>query len=170
MCIRDSSFAISIWFKLDSASLNNKSVLLHKDNGNQEDGWSLSHNPWNGVEFYYNFEWMGNSQRVYDTEWHHVAVTYQKNPVFGTSRFNMFVDGVRVLQRDNELIQTQNDADLYIGNSSTNPWEGIIGSIDDIVIYNTALSEEQVVELYNAEKTQNVIANDIDLDLSLIHI
>ena len=93
-----------------------------------------------------------------------MAVTYQKNAIFGTSRFNMYVDGVRVMQDDRELTQSQTDADLYIGNSSSNPWEGIIGSIDDIVIYNTALSEEQVVELYNVEKTQNVIANDIDLD------
>ena len=160
----DNSFAISLWFKLDSSSLNQKAVLLHKDQGNNESGWSLSHNPWNGIEFYYNFSWAGGSQRVYDTEWHHIAVTYQKNPVFGTERINMFLDGVRVLERNHELIQSQTEADLYIGNSSTNPWEGLRGAIDDIIIYNMALSEEQVIELYNVEKTQNVIANDIDLD------
>ena len=103
----DNSFAISLWFKLDSGSLNQRAVLLHKDQGNQESGWSLTHNPWNGVEFYYNFQWFGNSQRVYDTEWHHVAVTYQKNAIFGTSRFNMYVDGVRVMQDDRELTQSQ---------------------------------------------------------------
>ena len=157
----DNSFAVSLWFKLDSVSLNKKSVLIHKGG---HVGWDIEHDPQFGVRLRYNFNDFYGSQRIYDTLWHHVAFTYQKTPVFGTSRSVMYLDGVRVMEDDRELTQTQSESDLYIGNSPDSPWDGLFGSIDDILIYNTALSEEQITEIYNVAKTENILANDIDLD------
>ena len=76
----DDEFAISLWFKLDSSSLQRKVVLIFKSHNdeNGEYNWEISHNPSGGIEFTYANSGICCVQRVYDTDWHHVAITYQK--------------------------------------------------------------------------------------------
>ena len=54
----NNDFAVSFWFKLDSASLNNKKVLVSKSNKDDFNDyvWEISHTPWSGLEFQYNGE------------------------------------------------------------------------------------------------------------------
>ena len=79
-------------------SLNYKSVLISKSHEDEFSNysWEISQTPWNGLEFGYNNDYMGNAQRIYDTEWHHVAITYQKTPVFGTSKFYMYLSLIHI--------------------------------------------------------------------------
>ena len=162
----DDDFAVSFWFKLDSLSLNRKAVLISKshDDDFNDYVWEISHTPWSGLEFNYNNDYMGNAQRIYDTEWHHVAITYQKTPVFGTEKFYMYLDGIKVIETNKDYNLTPYNQPLYIGGRKGEKWDALNGSLDDIVMYDKALAEEQVLALYNFESTQNILYNDIDLD------
>ena len=162
----DDDFAVSFWFKLDSSSLNQNAVFISKYHEDEFSSysWEISHTPWGGLMFVYNNQYMGNTQRVFDTEWHHVSITYQKTPVFGTSKFYMYLDGIKVIENDIEYSLTPYNQPLYIGSKKGYPWESLNGSMDDIVMYDKALAEEQVLALYNFESTQNILYNDIDLD------
>ena len=41
-------------------------------------------------------------QRVYDTDWHHVAITVPENPVFGLNKLYLYLDGIKVYEGDND--------------------------------------------------------------------
>ena len=76
----------------------------------------------------------------------------------------MYLDGIKVIENDIEYSHTPYNQPLYIGSKKGYPWESLNGSMDDIVMYDKALAEEQVLALYNFESTQNILYNDIDLD------
>ena len=162
----DKDFAISLWFRLDSNSLNNKAVLISKSfrDDNNDYVWELSHTPWSGIEFNYNNEYQSNGIRIYDTDWHHLTLTYQKNPVNGFRKLYMYLDGIKVVESDRDFNSTQFNNQLFIGSRYGYPWESLRGSVDDIVMYDRALAEEQVQALYNFSASQNILYNDIDLD------
>ena len=154
----DKDFAISLWFRLDSNSLNNKAVLISKSfrDNNNDYVWELSHTPWSGIEFNYNNEYQSNGIRIYDTDWHHLTLTYQKNPVNGFRKLYMYLDGIKVVESDRDFNSTQFNNQLFIGSRYGYPWESLRGSVDDIVMYDRALAEEQVQALYNFSASQNI--------------
>ena len=93
-----------------------------------------------------------------------MAITYQKTPVFGTSKFYMYLDGIKIIETDKDYNLTPYNQPLYLGGRKGQSWDAINGSMDDIVMFDKALAEEQVLALYNFESTQNILYNDIDLD------
>jgi len=88
---------------------------------------------------------------VQDGKWHHVGmVNYDDG---GTFRFKFYVDGV-----EDDTIgtsgSTDTDCDLAIGKRFTTcPNTGtsspFLGLIDDVRIYNRALSVDEINRLYN---------------------
>jgi len=85
------------------------------------------------------------SQRINDGRWHHVACAYD------TTTSTLYLDGRRKVS-NRSLPQTSTDsAPVQIGANSTyklaafNEWNGLI---DDVRIYNYALAESQVRDLF----------------------
>lgn len=73
-------------------------------------------------------------------EWHHVGVTYNA----GTNRLILYMDGTEVDSTDAEDLNT--DSNVYIGGYGDNhEWRGYI---DEVRIYNYALSAAQLGEIY----------------------
>lgn len=95
-----------------------------------------------------------NGEGIEDFGWHHVAFTY---PSGGTlADIVYYVDGVAVTDNDaggggNENIVLNTAADkIYIGsngNNGTKWFDG--GGIDDVRIYDVALSASQMLAVYN---------------------
>jgi|GEM_PF-393296 len=96
---------------------------------------------------------------MYDGNWHHIAFTYDAAAMTGT----LYKDGVQFDQKTNESIAFDGKASqLVVGgfqeavgivDTYTNPdnsWmSGFPGAVDNLRLYNTALSATEVQALYN---------------------
>ena len=79
--------------------------------------------------------------------WHQIIYAHNE------SGASVYVDGKMVDRTDRlQISLPQNDAPVIIGADSTNLARFFSGQIDDVRIYNRALSEAEVKELYEFEK------------------
>lgn len=73
--------------------------------------------------------------------------------VFDGQTISLYIDGVKILQSDLQGAITSSQSDLYIGCEyrviDTLLWQFFHGSLDDIRIYNRALSEAEIQALYH---------------------
>ena len=77
---------------------------------------------------------------VTDGAWHHVAATYQR------PNFKLYIDGELDAETAPDADPESNDAPLYIGGCDIgNYW--MTGVIDEVVLYDRALSPEELSEL-----------------------
>jgi uncharacterized repeat protein (TIGR01451 family) len=86
---------------------------------------------------------------VADGNWHHVAVTVQRT---GTPKVKLYVDGVVVLTRDARTGNANNSIPLLVGTGYpiviSKPF--FKGAIDEVEIFNRALSEDEIKSIFNA--------------------
>ena len=96
-------------------------------------------------------DWMGISHEVSSDEWHHVVATYKQGA--SNEGFKIFyIDGQQIGRAaSGNRKNPANDGSIRIGAgpAAKDKWQGLL---DDIRIYNRALSEEQVKALYDWEK------------------
>lgn len=102
------------------------------------------------------YSWLNSNGSTLVGSWHHMAITY--NNAVAT----LFVDGTSVATTDLSGALKHFDY-LYIGNSLN---RYTIGAYSDFRIYGTALTAEQVLELYNTaafvDNKQNVETFEFD--------
>ena len=140
------SFSISAWFKSDDTVSNSQAIVSSRIN-------IISSSK--GVDIF-----LSNNilyARVYNngatdittaftdtTDWHHVVMTYN-----GTT-LEMYLDGVS--QGTATGVYTNSAANWLIGkwNAGSNYFDG---KIDEVAIWNTALTSTQVSEIYNGTGT-----------------
>lgn len=144
------SVGISLWFK-PNTNQQGSAAILDKGHG---DGT----NPYYGGYFLQYFEESptfqagygnGNSFPVLDSggdykdgQWHHIVSN------LGASEIALYIDGQLISQISGQGAITDNPSDLFFGR------HGVLGrfyngAIDDIRIYDGALSETNVKQLYN---------------------
>ncbi|GEM_PF-5491000 len=109
----------------------------------------------------------GNARRVTDTidirdgQWHHLVASYN-----GTDPA-VYIDGSqKTLDAEAVVVNGENPLQLRIGKTLSNAsgTEFFNGTIDDVRIYDRALTSDEVLELYNYE-----ILNCIDTDVNLTY-
>ncbi len=77
---------------------------------------------------------------VTDGAWHHIAATYS------SPNFKLYVDGTLDAETAPNAVPESNDSSLYIGGCDIgNYW--MSGTIDEVVLYDRALSEAEIAEL-----------------------
>ncbi|WP_327302985.1 DNRLRE domain-containing protein [Streptomyces sp. NBC_01298] len=89
---------------------------------------------------------------VTDNQWHHAAITAK-----GSTQ-TLYLDGTQVAQATNVPAQHQANTRTYIGAGFTNYWPAspgpslnyFTGQIDEVAVYPTPLTGEQVAKHYNA--------------------
>ena len=81
--------------------------------------------------------------------WYHLAATFNS----GTGDSHIYVDGDDVTSSTTEQIMIANDSPLFIGArpspSPPYPQHFVMGTIDDVRIWNVALSEDQLGKVYD---------------------
>jgi hypothetical protein len=88
-----------------------------------------------------------------DGQWHQIAATYD-----GQDK-RLFVDGLLQDEAHRPGVSLGNDLDLVIGGftdpdpKNDDPHASFEGSLDDVMIFDRALSPEEVADLYNSQKT-----------------
>lgn len=83
-----------------------------------------------------------------DGNWHHIAVTWQKNTVNG---FRSYLDGVIVDQRNSANVNLPNITTAGFLGSYLGTGEYMNGSLDEIRIWNRALSQSEIQSNMNCE-------------------
>ncbi len=145
-------FSIQVWFRTDSYSINS---MVNYVNINQYYGWTIRNQyPDKSVIFFTNAEngatlsQLQTNLAVNNNFWHHIIVTDD-----GTSR-KLYVDGGLVDSSASQQVLWTSPMYLYLGasrpESSINPKYWFNGALDDIRIYNRAISALEVQKLYRA--------------------
>lgn len=79
--------------------------------------------------------------------WYHVVATYDR------SNLILYVDGALVNSTPVTAAVTSNSTDLWIGNNTDVPTKFWTGNIDDVRIYNRALTATEITTLYKQNET-----------------
>jgi len=89
------------------------------------------------------------SKDLIDGQWHHVSVVYDRD-----ANLVIYVDGkpAAITDATEESGSVDNNQSLTIGKQAHGPHWPFKGSIDDVRIYNRALSAKEVKALYDLEK------------------
>ncbi|SDH28747.1 LamG-like jellyroll fold domain-containing protein [Winogradskyella thalassocola] len=149
--LNPSGFSISAWIKHDSATIGDVSILSKRDVAFTQ-GYDLTLTDTNKI----NIKWKNNSSQsltsftsIPDHEWHHIAITYNG------SKASIYIDGVL----DNSSGKTPpiaTNESFYIAAAGKNaPIQHFKGHIDEVRIWNTVLSENQLRFIMNQEITND---------------
>ena len=160
------SRTISLWFNADDASMPNDGysiVSYGADSGNCSQAGGRFE-----LGMFYNTSASAKCLRLdgvctatyadtaYGSGWHNFTVTYDNS--FGNfiSNSKIFIDGVLITTSNynaSTIINTLNLTNFTIGKSPSSPTQRFFkGSIDDIGVWNRALTQEEITNLYNANQ------------------
>lgn len=146
------NITISAWVKFDNT--NDVDIIVSRDNGGPGDATAWSYEFGREITtnklFLYSdgsggeYQSVNSSSSITDTSWHHIAVTKNGSVV------TFFIDGAL----DNSATMTQTfpstSHSLHIGtenySATTEKFDGLI---DDVRVYNRALSAAEIKILYN---------------------
>ncbi len=149
-----SSFSLSVWVKSntsDNPSANE--YIISRGGTSGSPGFQLFFNTSGNIAFAIDDDstWEPDDQitsntDLYDGIWHHVVAVKT-----GSSKMDLYVDGVLVTTKDNIIADASLDGNsvLYIGAQSGSSPNIFAGTIDDLMIVGTALSMGQAEISYN---------------------
>ena len=89
-------------------------------------------------------EWVHGSADVNDAQWHHVAGVYDGEEL------RLYVDGQLDASVGTSGLINVNEHPVYIGENAEHPGREWNGLIDDVRLYNYALSETEIQTLHDA--------------------
>ena len=103
-------------------------------------------------------EWRSGNARVCDGAWHNIAVTFT-----GTTG-KLYVDGVLDIQWEINPVMAADNVHTVIGcEDPTNPYfeSWFSGSIDEVYIYNSVLTDAQILDLYDSPVTTAALSGTL---------
>lgn len=162
--LNPSSFTISAWIKSEISNIGNVSILSKRDNAFTE-GYDLTLTDTSQI----NIKWKNDTSQsltsftsIPDNKWHHVAVTYDGSQV------SIFIDGVL----DNVAVKTApiaTNESFHIAAAGKNiPIQHFKGHIDEVQIWNTSLTEDQLRYIMNQKITNDSgLVNGKELPISV---
>jgi hypothetical protein len=149
-----SNITISLWVNLSSYSelgQGGYNHIINKSDQSNTHHFILANNT-NQLYFYF-----GSGNNVFTTnnlpplfQWSHLALSYNFD---GTqqSKCKFYINGILVDSMQTSIGLNTTNSDLRIGALGTESYNRVDGSIDDIGIWNRALSECEISDLYNSQ-------------------
>ena len=139
------SFTLSVWAKAESTGAY--SYILEKWNNGISKGYVLNYD-YNRIRFIYGDGSMSMfySDNLTDvTSWHHVVAVIDR----ATNYAHIYIDGELNASQDiTGLGDLSNAFDLNVGKYTLNT-NYFNGTLDELLIFDRALSAEQIVAIYN---------------------
>ncbi len=138
---------ISAWIRPESRATQ---YVIKKADRNQTDGFELSLSSSGRVFVRFNGDSSGNDFRLdstsrYPTDgstWMHVAATYDGSTI------RLYINGELEASQSASFQIATNDLPLAIG-AGHNGDRGYVGAMDDVRIYSQAISQQEILNLYN---------------------
>jgi len=144
--LSDRAMTVSMWARYDSCEFrwwNN--CMLAQDNGDDEGDRRIIQlsTHWQSVCWHRMSEEDANSPVVLQPEaWYHLAATYDGR------HHRLYVDGLLHDTRSGSL-RKHSEEPLFVGRKGSEEWDFTFrGVLDDVRIYNRALSGEEIARLY----------------------
>jgi hypothetical protein len=154
--LRLSSFTVATWFKT-TANFPDEGVMVNKGGlGSENAGLNQNYGIWftPSETLQGGFETTGGSNkyvtstRTYnDGQWHHGVVTFDNN----NNIVRLFVDGVQIgsLSTTSNPDNTGNKPLRIAGNSQSLTEDFFIGQLDEVGVWNRALTNTEISNLMN---------------------
>ena len=157
--VGNSARSFSIWIKPTSIGTDNHVFGYGVASG--ESAYGLSFN----TSTIYNFAWNTNISATNSSllnQWHHIVTTYD-----AAQNAKMYIDGVLVSNLNRPNWNTASNTYLYLGDRFASNNGNFLGLLDDLKIYNYALSQADVTSLYtsNTLSSQNFNPNNLEVSL-----
>ncbi|PNW28052.1 PKD-like domain-containing protein [Formosa algae] len=142
-------FSIEIWAKPNS-STGQQTLFSKRSASNAASGYDLTINNGNTIAFNWNNGNSISASGLSTSRWYHIAVTYNG------SAYNLYIDGVLKTSQNGDGPQSNTSlALLGAVQSSLLPTNYFDGWLDELRIWNTALSAQQIQEMMNQEIQNN---------------
>lgn len=164
----ESSFSITFWIK---AAIQDSTVLSKGVEGSSGKGWNIQCENTTGLGEGVRLDLSdGNTiikesgsvntgTEVFDGEWHYITFKLDR----ALQEASVYLDGVQKESIDiSSLGNINSDQNLWIGRRGGGDWHIFNGSLDDIRVYNRALSGAEIQTLYNEESTVDIQANNLN--------
>lgn len=149
----NNTFSLECWFKANNITTNQ--TIISKFDESNFMGYLIKFNQWDELEFLLStstwaYIWFVVSEAFDDNIWHHLVFTYDWT--YLTSGIKVYVDWV------SKNLTIYND-DISSGTMQTNVpfqiwaknWEeNFVGSLDEVVVYDTELNQTEVLYRYNS--------------------
>ena len=158
--IGNASRSISIWIKMNSYFFDNFLFSYGSPAANQSYGFSLKSNL---INYYAWANDLSYATSIPLNTWKHLVVTFDTT----TDLASIYLDGVLITSAAKPDWNTANETSFYLGRSyqGSNSFNGVV---DDLKIYNYALTQTEITNLYNYNSTlvaQNFNQNNLEVAL-----
>lgn len=144
--LNSGNFSIEAWVKSNASNGNTQTILSKHLSPTATDGYDLRIVN-NIISFYWNNNSITATHSIDTDRWYHIAVSFD-----GTN-YNLYIDGI-VEKTTSGSNPTTNSVDFIIGAMSQNtdvPYNYFNGWIDELRIWNVALSQDQIRRMMNQE-------------------
>jgi hypothetical protein len=135
-------YALFAWVQRDS---NGEMNIISKEDADN-DGWRLQFNSSNQVVCSVDAIDVTSSSAITNTNWHHVGCTINRDGN-GQTYIDSRVDGTATAISSETMANTSN---IRIGTRSYTSTNYFDGQIDDVKIFNYALTNQQIRDIYNS--------------------
>ena len=99
-----------------------------------------------------------------DGNWHHVALTFN-----GTTAADLYIDGSLETSNTAYGAWSFNSQPVRLGQAQDSYWQLLAGTIDDVRVYNRALSAAEVAEIYNGAGGSGVCTSPAGSEGNMIY-
>ena len=156
------NFTVSLWLKPDGAFLKDQSCLFlgyHDPEkwlavAGNEDGTARFWANGNG----YRWNSFGANMAISSTDWHQLTL------VGSADGMAAYLDGVQWGSTSTNSPLVGENQDIYVG---VTYWDAEFnGLVDDVKVYNRALSEAEIYRLYDAETAASQLLDDTGVTVS----
>ncbi len=151
----DKDFTLEFWMK----SADNAAYIMHKGS-NARNAATGASGKWFGIELkndvlYFAIDddvtksqaYVKEASKWFDNAWHHMVMVRDR---FAKALY-IYVDGVRVAEgADNTGSISDNNEQLVLGNVNVNFDAAFTGALDEVRIYEGAMSPEKVLESFKS--------------------
>ncbi len=145
-----SQFTVSAWIKRTSGSLNT-SILSKRDFAYTE-GYDLKIDATGNVEMSWkngSTQFITSDTVIPENEWHQVAVIYDGSDA------TLYIDGVLDITKSLTAPTTTNQSFFVAAAGKDSPTAHFEGNIDEVRVWNTALTADQLHFIMNQEIEKN---------------
>jgi|GEM_PF-1526118 len=170
--LRLTQFSVSAWFRT-SSTFTTEAMIVNKGGfGDESSGKNMNYGIWllSDGKVQAGFEesngmnrFVTSPNRYNDGNWHYAVVTYDG------SVLRLYVDGQQVASLNiNVNPDTNGNQPLTIGKNSLQNNRYFIGDIDEVRVYNRALSAQEVSDAYNGTFTNYGLLVHLDMRHELL--
>jgi hypothetical protein len=147
-----SNITISLWTYINSSGPYNQYVNKTDPSGSPSGIQFVFSSNSQGVYFYF-----GSSPQFFQTNttvslgsWHNLCVTYNYDGSPTNSKCFFYVDGICTDSFPTTINLSPSNYDLKFGSYANSSMNTVDGQIDDICIWNRALTPQEIADLYNS--------------------